>query len=176
VGPNFVTAVPGWTEISLDLRALDAKVLAKMLRDSRKAGAAAAKNNHVTVEWSPLMHIPPRLFDEQLLGFCRDAVREVSGAAPELPSGPLHDAAEMADVMPTVMVFAQSSPGISHCKEEDTPRLALDKSIRAFLLLVDRTVAHLAAGSKAATGLVRHVRGDPDAAEGRPASRRAGLK
>jgi len=144
VGPNFVTAVPGWTELSLDLRALDAKVLAKLLAGSRRAAAVAAKNNRVKVEWSPLLRIPPRLFDEELLSFCRDAVREVSGSAPELPSGPLHDAAEMADVLPTVMVFAQSSPGISHCKEEDTPRPALDKAIRAFHLLVDRTVVRLA--------------------------------
>ncbi len=151
VGPNFVTAVPGWTELSLDLRALDAKVLAKLLAGSRKAAAVAAKNCHVTVEWSPLLRIPPRLFDEELLALCRTAVREVSGAAPELPSGPLHDAAEMADVMPTVMVFAQSSPGISHCKEEDTPRPALDKAIRAFLLLVDATVLRLAPRAPART-------------------------
>ena len=51
----------------------------------------------------------------------------------------------MAGVVPTAMVFAQSSPGISHTKLEDTPRPALAKSIRAFLLAVDATIAHLAA-------------------------------
>ncbi|HND63636.1 MAG TPA: Zn-dependent hydrolase, partial [Elusimicrobiota bacterium] len=60
-----------------------------------------------------------------------------------LPSGPLHDAAEMAAVVPTAMVFAQSSPGVSHTKIEDTPLPHLDKSIRAFFGLVDRTVQHL---------------------------------
>jgi N-carbamoyl-L-amino-acid hydrolase len=69
-------------------------------------------------------------------------VKEVSGDAPELPSGPLHDAAEMVPVVPTAMVFAMSSPGISHTRLEDTPRPALDKSIRAFLLAVERTLAH----------------------------------
>ncbi|MHB8875476.1 MAG: hypothetical protein ACYC8T_17470, partial [Myxococcaceae bacterium] len=62
----------------------------------------------------------------------------------ELPSGPLHDASELAAVMPTVMVFAQSSPGISHCKEENTPIPHLDKSIRAFQLLAEKTVEHVA--------------------------------
>ena len=66
------------------------------------------------------------------------------GSVPQLPSGPLHDASEMAAVMPTVMVFAQSSPGISHCKEENTPAQHLDTSIRAFLRLVEYTVAHVA--------------------------------
>ena len=52
----------------------------------------------------------------------------------------------MAGILPTVMVFAQSSPGISHTRLEDTPIVHLDKSIRAFLRLVERTVLHVAAG------------------------------
>ncbi len=143
VEPCFVTAIPGKAEISVDLRALDAKVLSKMLAAARKASMAAAKRNKVTVAWSPLFAIEPRLFDETLLGFCRAAVKETAGTAPELPSGPLHDAAEMAPLMPTVMMFAQSSPGISHCKEEDTPLPHLDTSIRAFLKLAERTVEHV---------------------------------
>ncbi|MFO0598863.1 MAG: Zn-dependent hydrolase [Myxococcaceae bacterium] len=144
VEPNFVTAVPGRTEISIDLRALDGKVLGKMLADAQKAAEKAAKKHLVEVEWSPLLHITPRPFDETLMKFVRTSVKEVTGSAPELPSGPLHDAAEMADVVPTAMVFAQSSPGVSHTKIEDTPIPALEKSIRAFLLTVDKTVAHLA--------------------------------
>jgi len=142
VEPNFVTAVPGSTEISIDLRALDAKVLKRMLADAKTVAAKAAKKHLATVAWSPLLHITPRPFDETLMGFVRDAIREVTGSAPELPSGPLHDAAEMAAVVPTAMVFAMSSPGVSHTRIEDTPRPALDKSIRAFLIAVDRTLAH----------------------------------
>jgi len=145
VEPNFVTAVPGSTEISIDLRALDAKVLKRMLADARAAAAKAAKTHLVKVAWSPLLHITPRLFDERLMTIIREAVTEVTGRAPEIPSGPLHDAAEMAAVCPTAMVFAQSSPGISHTRLEDTPRSALDKSIRAFLISVDRTMAMLGA-------------------------------
>jgi len=145
VEPNFVTAVPGSTEISIDLRALDAKVLGKMLADAKTVAAKAAKKHLVDVTWSPLLHITPRLFDETLLDFVRTSVREVTGKAPELPSGPLHDAAEMAAVVPTAMVFAQSSPGISHTRLEDTPLPALDKSIRAFLATVDRALEHYSA-------------------------------
>jgi len=143
VEPNFVTAVPGLTEISIDLRALDGKVLQKMYDDAKKASEKAAKKHLVEVSWSPLLHISPRPFDETLMKFVRTSVKEVTGHAPELPSGPLHDAAEMADLVPTAMVFAQSSPGVSHTRIEDTPRPALDKSIRAFLLAVDKTVEHL---------------------------------
>ena len=144
VEPNFVTAVPGSTEISIDLRALDGKVLQKMLAAAKVASTKAAKRFHVKVSWSPLLHITPRPFDPTLMGFVRESLKQVVGSAPELPSGPLHDAAEMAAVVPTAMLFAQSSPGISHTNLEDTPLPALDKSIRAFLLAVDRTIEHFA--------------------------------
>jgi allantoate deiminase len=144
VEPNFVTAVPGSTEISIDLRALDAKVLKRMLAAAKLAAAKAARTHLVKVQWSPLLHITPRLFDEALMAIMRTSVNDVTGRTPELPSGPLHDAAEMAAVVPTAMIFAQSSPGISHTRLEDTPRPALDKSIRAFLLAVDRTLDQLA--------------------------------
>ena len=72
----------------------------------------------------------------------RESITEVIGHAVELPSGPLHDAAEMVPLVPTAMLFALSSPGISHTRLEDTPEEALDVSIQAFLRTVDKTVAH----------------------------------
>lgn len=144
VEPNFVTAVPGSTEISIDMRALDASVLAAMYREARAAAEVAAERHHVELVWNRTWDIPPRLFDETLLGFVRASVHEVVGRAPELPSGPLHDAAEMVPLVPTAMVFAMSSPGVSHTRIEDTPEPALDASIRAFLATVDRTLAHFA--------------------------------
>lgn len=144
VEPGIVTAVPGVCEISLDQRALDPSVLALMLADARAASERAAKANDVSVEWRPLWRIEPRPFDPRLLDLCEAAVREVTGDAPRLPSGPLHDAAEMAPHMPAVMMFAYSSRGLSHCKEEDTPEPYLLQTIEAFLLLVRKTVAAIA--------------------------------
>jgi allantoate deiminase len=144
VEPKIVTAVPGICEISLDQRALEAEVLAAMLRDAREASAQAARDNNVTAEWRELWRIEPRPFDATLVGLCEDAVREETGEATRLPSGPLHDAAEMVPHMPVVMMFAYSSNGLSHCKEEDTPTAHLETTIRAFLRLVQKTIAHVA--------------------------------
>jgi allantoate deiminase len=138
--PGIVTAVPGACEISLDQRALDGSVLARMLAEARDASARAARANNVTVDWKKIWSIEPRPFDPALIQLCADAVREVTGDAPLLPSGPLHDAAEMVPHMPVVMMFAYSSNGLSHCKEEDTPSEHLLKTIEAFLLLVRKTV------------------------------------
>jgi N-carbamoyl-L-amino-acid hydrolase len=149
VEPKIVTAVPGVAEISLDQRALDPAVLAGMLREAREVADRAARDNNVTVEWRPLWRIDPRPFDPALLRLCEEAVREETGDAPRLPSGPLHDAAEMVPHMPVVMMFAYSANGLSHCKEEDTPTPHLERTIRAFLRLVQKTVAHAAAGDVA---------------------------
>src|SRR3954469_19733375 len=121
VEPKIVTAIPGTCEISLDQRALNAEVLAAMLRDAQAAAQRAADANHVSVEWRHVWRIEPRPFDPALIRLCEEAVREETGDAPRLPSGPLHDAAEMVPHMPVVMMFAYSSNGLSHCKEEDTP-------------------------------------------------------
>ncbi len=147
VEPKIATAVPGVCQISLDQRALDASVLAAMHREAREASERAARENHVRVEWTPLWNIEPRPFDPTLIRLCEDAVREETGDAPRLPSGPLHDAAEMAPLMPVVMMFASSSNGLSHCKEEDTPEPHLESTIRAYLRLVEKTIAHVAASS-----------------------------
>jgi N-carbamoyl-L-amino-acid hydrolase len=145
VEPKIVTAVPGMCEISLDQRALDASVLAAMHNDARAASERYARENNVGVDWKHLWRIDPRPFDATLVRLCEDAVREETGDAPRLPSGPLHDAAEMVPHMPVVMMFASSSNGLSHCREEDTPEPQLEQTIRAYLRLVSKTMAHVAA-------------------------------
>jgi len=144
VEPGIVTAVPGVAEISIDQRALDPNVLASMHREAQDASRRFAAENGVSVEWRPLFRIEPRPFDPHLLALCEESVREMTGDAPKLPSGPLHDAAEMVPHMPVVMMFAYSAKGLSHCKEEDTPEEHLEKAIGAFLLLVDKTMASVA--------------------------------
>jgi allantoate deiminase len=141
VEPGIVTAVPGVCEIALDQRALDQAVLAQMLAEARAASWRIAAANNVSVEWKRIWSIEPRPFDPHLIELCAEAVREVTGDAPRLPSGPLHDAAEMVPHMPVAMKFAYSSNGLSHCKEEDTPEPHLLKSIDAFLSLVRKVVA-----------------------------------
>ena len=145
VEPGIVTAVPGVCEISLDQRALEPATLQQALADAREAAARAAAANNVTVEWRHVWRIEPYRFDPRLVALCTEAVHEVTGHAPKLPSGPLHDAVEMARLMPAVMMFAKSTNGLSHCKEEDTPEADLDATIEAFQRLVDKTVAMVAA-------------------------------
>jgi allantoate deiminase len=146
VEPAIVTAVPGVCEIALDQRALEPAMLQTALADAREAASRAAAANKVSVEWRRVWRIDPCRFDPRLVELCAEAVREVTGHAPRLPSGPLHDAVEMGRVMPAVMMFARSTDGLSHCKEEDTPEADLEATIEAFQRLIDKTVAMVAAG------------------------------
>src|SRR6202453_3916987 len=130
--PGIVTAVVGRCETTLDQRDLDAQVLETMYREAQEASRRFAQGEKCTVEWSRIWNIEPIAFHPALLGFCEEAVREVTGKAHRLVSGPLHDAAEVARAgIPTVMMFVQSLRGISHNKIEDTREEHLQMSVKA---------------------------------------------
>ena len=139
--PGIVTAVVGRCETTLDQRDLDAQVLAGMYREAQEASRRFAAEEQCTVEWSRIWNIEPIAFHPALLALCEEAVREVSGAAHRLPSGPLHDAAEVARAgIPAVMMFVQSLRGISHNKIEDTKEEHLKVSVQALDRLATKTV------------------------------------
>jgi hydantoinase/carbamoylase family amidase len=140
VSPAIVTAFNGWCEMSLDQRALDPEVLAHMLDAAQDTTERIAQEEGVSVEWEKLWRIEPILFDEELIGLAEGAIEEVAGRSHRLPSGPLHDAASMAPLIPTVMLFVKSLRGLSHTREEDTPEEDLELSVRALHRLAAKTI------------------------------------
>jgi allantoate deiminase len=140
VGPGIVTAFNGACELSLDQRALDPDVLADMLATAQEASRRIAEEEGCTVEWERIWQIEPLPFDGQLIDLADAVISDVAGVSTRLPSGPLHDAAEMARVVPTVMLFVKSLRGLSHTKEEDTPVEDLELSVRALDQLARRTL------------------------------------
>ncbi len=142
VSPGIVTAFNGVCEISLDQRALDADVLAGMVADARAASEAIAAEEGCTVEWIPQFAQEPVYFAPPLVEMAAEVIAELTGGeAPRLPSGPLHDAAEMARVVPSVMVFVRSIGGVSHTKDEDSSEADIELSVRAMHELTLRTLA-----------------------------------
>jgi N-carbamoyl-L-amino-acid hydrolase len=143
--PGIVTSVVETAEQLLDQRHLDADSLARMLQLAKDDADRFAAEEHVEVEWERVWSIEPIPFDGTLIGFADEAVREVSGTSHQLPSGPLHDAAEVARAgIPTVMLFVQSLRGLSHTKLEDTKREHLELSVEALDRLASKTLAWLA--------------------------------
>jgi len=143
--PGIVTSVVEECRITLDQRHLDAAALAQMLEEAKAAAARFAGEGGVRVTWERLWQIAPRPFHPELIALCDAAIEETCGISHRLPSGPLHDAAEVAGVgVPTIMMFVQSLHGISHNKIEDTKEEHLELCVQAFDRLAERTMAWIA--------------------------------
>jgi hydantoinase/carbamoylase family amidase len=144
--PGIVTSVVETCIVTLDQRHLDRDRLAAMLREAKDAAGRFAAEEDVEVAWERVWHIDPILFDDELIELADEAIREVAGESHRLPSGPLHDAAEVARAgIPTVMLFVQSLRGLSHTKLEDTKEEHLELSVQALDRLADKTIARVAA-------------------------------
>jgi N-carbamoyl-L-amino-acid hydrolase len=139
--PGIVTSVVEECRITLDQRHLDAPALARMLMEAKEASERFAAEGNVSVAWERLWRIDPRPFNEELIALCEASIMETCGTSHRLPSGPLHDAAEVARAgVPTVMMFVQSLHGISHNKIEDTKEEHLALCVTAFDKLADKTI------------------------------------
>ncbi len=139
--PGIVTSVVEECRITLDQRHLDAAKLATMLTEAKSASGKFAKEGNVKVSWERIWQIAPRPFNDELIALCDESIRETCGKVHRLPSGPLHDAAEVAAAgVPTVMMFVQSLHGISHNKIEDTKEEHLEQCVIAFDKLADKAM------------------------------------
>jgi beta-ureidopropionase / N-carbamoyl-L-amino-acid hydrolase len=142
--PGIVTSVVETAEQLLDQRHLDAGSLARMHSLAREAADRFAAEENIDVEWERIWQIEPILFDDALIELAEESILEVTGTSHRLPSGPLHDAAEVSRAgIPTVMVFVQSLRGLSHTKLEDTKREHLELSVAALDRLAAKTIESL---------------------------------
>jgi N-carbamoyl-L-amino-acid hydrolase len=151
--PGIVTAVVGRCETTLDQRDLDPDVLARMYREAKEKSEEFAVEEGCTVEWSRIWNIAPEPFHRSLIDLCEESIRETTGTSHRMPSGPLHDAAEISRAgIPTVMMFVQSLRGISHNKIEDTREDHLELAIEAFDRLASKTIGWIQEDSSVASG------------------------
>jgi N-carbamoyl-L-amino-acid hydrolase len=143
--PGIVTSVVETAECLVDQRHLDATWLAEMLSNAEAASRRFSQEEDVEVEWERIWNIEPILFDERLIELADESVREVAGTSHRLPSGPLHDAAEVSRAgVPTVMLFVQSLRGLSHTKLEDTKEEHLELSVQALDRLTEKVISLVA--------------------------------
>jgi N-carbamoyl-L-amino-acid hydrolase len=144
--PGIVTSVVETAEQLLDQRHMDAGTLARMLAEAKEASERFAAEENIDVSWERIWHIQPILFHDQLVELAEEAVTEVAGQSHRLPSGPLHDAAEVARAgIPTVMLFVQSLRGLSHTKLEDTNPEHLELAVQALDVLASKAIDWVAA-------------------------------
>jgi hydantoinase/carbamoylase family amidase len=143
--PGIVTSVVETAEQLLDQRHLNAESLGALLEDAKESSRRFAEEERIEVEFERIWNIEPILFDERLIQLADESIQEVAGQSHRLPSGPLHDAAEVSRAgIPTVMLFVQSLRGLSHTKLEDTKEEHLELSVQALDRLASKTIDWLA--------------------------------
>ena len=139
--PGIVTSVVETAEQLLDQRHLNPESLARLLSLAKEASERFAREEDIEVSWDRIWNIEPILFDDALIELADESIREVCGTSHRLPSGPLHDAAEVARAgVPTVMIFVQSLRGLSHTKLEDTKEEHLELSVQALDRLTSKAL------------------------------------
>jgi N-carbamoyl-L-amino-acid hydrolase len=140
VEPGIPTAFNGRCELTLDLRALDPAELAGMLATARREADRIAAEEGCEVAWEPVFAIDPIPFDRELVAVAEEVVAGIAGTCHSLPSGPLHDASEMARALPAVMLFVRSLGGVSHTSAEDSRIEDVELGVRALYELTRRVM------------------------------------
>jgi len=139
--PGIATAVAGRAELAVDQRHLDAGALAAMLADAVALWESAAASENCSVKAERIWSIEPVPFHPGLVRAAREACVDAGGRDEPLPSGALHDAAELARVVPAAMVFSSSVGGVSHSPAEDTPEVDLERALEAFGALAAQVIS-----------------------------------
>jgi N-carbamoyl-L-amino-acid hydrolase len=133
VHPSVPTAVNGRTEFSVDMRHLDRTVLDHLDVGLSEIVRSIAVDEDVEWEIDVLWSIDPIEFEPDLVTFAANIVEARTGIREVMPSGPMHDSAEMSrSGVPTVMLFVPSIHGLSHTHIEDTAEADLELGIAAF--------------------------------------------
>ena len=139
--PGIATVVPGRAELLVDQRHLEPGALAAMLSDAVSLWESAAVSENCSVKAERVWSIEPVPFHPGLVAAARDACVAVGGREEPLASGALHDAAELARVVPSAMVFSSSVGGVSHSPAEDTREADLERALEAYGALASRVIS-----------------------------------
>lgn len=129
--PNASSIVPGRVSFSVQWRDADTDRLARMEAIVRDTIAEIAAQTGMEVALHGLRALEPVAMDPTLRAALEAGAEAVSpGAWRLMPSGALHDATNVARVMPVAMLFVPSIGGISHDFAEDTAEADLVAGLR----------------------------------------------
>lgn len=137
--PNAPSIVPGEVVFDVQWRDVDDDRLARIEALVRDLVAEIAVDHGMQVEIVPIKALQPVPMDANLRAALSAAAEaQAPGKWREMPSGALHDASNMARLMPSAMLFVPSIEGISHDFAEDTHEADLITGLRVMADAVSR--------------------------------------
>jgi len=123
VEPNAPSIVPGTTTVSLQIRDPDADRLDRLEAEAVALAERVATDRGLEFSAVRGFTAEPVPMDPSLTEALARAAEQVApGSWRRIPSGALHDASNVAAVLPAAMLFVPSIGGISHNPAEDTRR------------------------------------------------------
>ena len=139
VEPNAPSVVPGAASFTVQMRDPDAGLLDALAARSRALAEATAAERGLSLQVEDGQSVAPVALDARFRGALEEAAEAVApGRWRRLPSGALHDASNVAAVLPSAMIFAPSIGGISHNPAEDTRREDLTLAFETLAAAVTR--------------------------------------
>ena len=121
VAPNAASIVPGQVRFSMQWRDGNTDRLGRMEAVITETLAEVAAEMGLGLEQGAVLGLEPVAMDPTLRTRLEAAAEVVApGRWRHMPSGALHDATNVARLMPVAMLFVPSIGGISHAFEEDT--------------------------------------------------------
>ena len=142
--PNSRNVVPGEVFFTVDLRHPDEKVLDRMEADYQAALPKIAVELNLELDEKRIWNSPAVKFAPNLIQCVREGAAQAGYTMREMASGAGHDAAYIARVIPTTMVFVPCLGGISHNEAESTTLEECGAGSQVLLnavLAYDRTLA-----------------------------------
>jgi len=119
--PNASSIVPGKVDFILQWRDASDERLDSMRSLMHETATQIAKACNLELTRSTYAAIPPTQIDPQLNSQIATAAKHLAdGKWRQMPSGALHDASNVSNLMPVAMLFVPSINGISHDFAEDT--------------------------------------------------------
>jgi N-carbamoyl-L-amino-acid hydrolase len=120
VRPNSPNVVPGEVFFTVDLRHPEAPVLDIMEQIFLREVDAVCRPLGLEVKLNKISDQPPVRFDADCIDAVRRAAAEAGYSVRDIVSGAGHDAAYVARVAPTAMIFVPCRGGVSHNEAEFT--------------------------------------------------------
>lgn len=139
--PNASSIVPGRVSFSIQWRDSDPARLGRMEKIIRTTAKEVAAERGMTLSNGMMLGLDPVAMDPALRAALEAGAEAVApGRWRRMPSGALHDATNVARLMPVAMLFVPSIGGISHNFAEDTD----EEDLVAGLRVLDHAVQELA--------------------------------
>jgi beta-ureidopropionase / N-carbamoyl-L-amino-acid hydrolase len=120
VKPNSRNVIPGHVFFSVDFRHPEDAILDKMERELGEAVPKVVEDLGLTAELRKVWDSPAVRFDPVCIEAVRVGAEKAGLSTRDMVSGAGHDAAYIARVAPTTMIFVPCEGGLSHNEAEST--------------------------------------------------------